>query len=274
MRIRSEALDDIRKTRATDIMTPHELEILGDSDARLLEGFGKDASFLEMLGLRRYCETQTLGFINHPGAFSSKGHLEFVNHFVRGAQASWKLGRPTSFLSFLAPSSAGEAHNGELPEGIQLESYEIKITRYTIKLEFAVECGLGTSVMLARARVGSADKGCYKWLSHCPLYRLLEFTRSEEWGDIVPTSENSSKVSPTRRHRHLVKSAYELSLTADQDLGVFQKLVEGCDPVAGEKRNQANAHENSLSRLGNDSKKDKGRHGSSVRQERTFAREA
>lgn len=113
--------------------------------------------------------------------------------------------------------------------------------------------------MLARARVGSADKGCYKWLSHCPLYRLLDFTRPEEWGDISPTSENSSKVSPTRRHRHFVKSALELSNTADQDWGVFLKLVEGYDPVASDKRNEANAHENSLSRLGNGSKKDKGR---------------
>ncbi|CAM9311581.1 unnamed protein product, partial [Hapterophycus canaliculatus] len=118
---------------------------------------------------------------------------------------------------------------------------------------------MGTRAMLARARVGDARAGCYKWLSHCPLYRLLDFTRPESWGDIVPTSENSSKVSPTRRHRHFVKSALELSNTKDQDWGVFRILVDGYEPVASDKKNEVNAHENSLSRLGNGSKKDKGR---------------
>lgn len=240
-------------------MTEHEQDLLGKSDEGLLEDLGNAKSFLEMLGLRRYCETKTLGFIELELAFNPKGHMDFVNHFVRGAQSSWKLGRPTSLVSCLAPISAGE-HNSELPEGIQLESHETAHTRCTIiKLDRAVECGLGIRAMLASARVGNADTGCYKWLSHCPLYRLLDFTRPEEWGDIAPTSENSSKVSPTRRHRHLVKSAFEISDTAEQDWGVFRKLMDDYDPVASDKRNEANAHENSLSRLGNGSKKDKGR---------------
>lgn len=88
MRIRRGALDDIRETCAIETMTAHELEILGESDEGLLEELKKDASFLELLALRPYCDTDTLGFIEHELAFNSKGHLDFVNHFVRGAQSS------------------------------------------------------------------------------------------------------------------------------------------------------------------------------------------
>lgn len=51
----------------------------------------------------------------------------------------------------------------------------------------------------------------------------------------------------------------ELSSTADQDWAVFGKVVQGYESVASEKKNEATAHENSLPRLGNGSKKDKGR---------------
>lgn len=258
MKLRKQALEDIKDTRASDTMTQYELELLGESDKNLVADLKKDKSFVELLELRPYCDTETLGFVDQECEFQTR-HMVFVNHFVRGAQASWKLGRPTSLVSCMAPISAGEGRNGELPEGIRLDSWEAKHTRCTIKLGDAVKCGLGTRAMLARARVGDGETGCYKWLSHCPLYRLLDFTRPEHWGEPVATSENSSKVSPTRRHKHFYKSALELSDTSTQDWGVFRVLVNGYEPVATDKRNEANAHENSLSRLGNGSKKDKGR---------------
>lgn len=40
---------------------------------------------------------------------------------------------------------------------------------------------------------------------------------------------------------------------------VFKAIFDGYDPVAAEKRNLASAYENSLSRLGNGNKVDKGR---------------
>lgn len=181
MRLRKQALEEIRETRASDTMTQHELELLGESDKNLLEELGKAKSFLELLGLRPYCDTDTLGFVEQECTFQTP-HMVFVNHFVRGAQSSWRPGRPTSLESRMAPISAGEGGNGELPEGIQLDNFETKHTRCTIKLGDAVECGLGTRAMLARARVGDAQTGCYKWLSHCPLYRLLDFTRPEQVG--------------------------------------------------------------------------------------------
>lgn len=83
------------------------------------------------------------------------------------------------------------------------------------------------------------------------------FYPNGSWGNLVPTSEHSSKVVPTRRHKALFESAVELSSTADQDWVVFGKVVRGYEPVASEKKKEANAHENSLSRLGNGNKQDK-----------------
>lgn len=123
VRLRKRALEDIRETRATDTMSKYELDLLGESDEGLLEELGKDKSFFKLLGLDRFDETTTLGFIEEERTFHTR-HMVFVDHFVRGAQSSWKLGRPTSLESCLAPISVGEVDGGELPEGVELESYE------------------------------------------------------------------------------------------------------------------------------------------------------
>lgn len=61
--LRRRALEDIRETRATDTMSQYELDLLGESDEGLLEELGKDKSFFKLLGLDRFDETTTLGFM-------------------------------------------------------------------------------------------------------------------------------------------------------------------------------------------------------------------
>ncbi|CAN0134505.1 unnamed protein product, partial [Pylaiella littoralis] len=103
----------------------------------------------------------------------------------------------------------------ELSEEVDLPNYETKQTICTISPEDASKCGLGTRLLLARARVstGHGVSDCFKWWAHCPLYRQIEFTRPEHLGDIQPTTENTTRVSQTRRHRPFYKSAVEISST-------------------------------------------------------------
>lgn len=90
-------------------------------------------------------------------------------------------------------------------------------------------------------------------------YRLLEDTRPDEIGHINPCSENTSRVSQTRRHGALYRGATSLSTTKDQDWGVFSVLTEGYEPVANDKQSLASSYENGLSRLENGPKNDNGR---------------
>lgn len=210
-----------------------------------------------MLGLNRYQQTKELGIVCDDKAFR-ESHLLLVNHFIRGEQSSWKLGRPTSFESCLAPISAGDVYN-ELPDGIKVPGHETTKTVSTTTCEKARECGLGTRALLAKSRVGGVLEGCYKWLIHFPLYRLLEDTRPDEIGRINPCFENVNRVSQTRRHGALYKGATSLSATKDQDQAVFSVLAEGYEPVAKDKKSLASSYENGLSRLGNGLKNDNGR---------------
>lgn len=266
--LRMDAWKGIQVVSLADTMTEHEESILGKSGGGLLEEARRDGSLFMALGLGRYRATNTTGFVTNGYRFHDR-HMTFVNHFVRGAQSSWKLGRPTSVESCIAPLSAGVATDklsagravDELSEEVDLPNYETKQTICTISPEDASKRGLGTRSLLARARVstGYGVSDCFKWWAHCPLYRQMEFTRPEHLGDIQPTTENTTRVSQTRRHRPFYKSAVEISSTKDQDLRVLNSIFDGYDPVASDKRNEANAHENSLSRLGNGSKVDKGR---------------
>lgn len=122
-----------------------------------------DGSSFAMLGLNRYQQTKQLGIVYDGKAFDNN-HMAFVNHFIRGAHSPWKLGRPTSFESCLAPVSAGDAYN-ELPDGIKVPGHETTKTVCTTTCEDARKCGLGMRALLAKARVGGVLAGCYKWLT-------------------------------------------------------------------------------------------------------------
>lgn len=108
MSIREIAWDTIQKAKLTDTMTESEKFILGEADGKLLEEVGCTGSLLEALGLGPFVTSDDTGFVSSAYTFHER-QMTFVNHFVRGAQASWKLGRPTSLESCIAPLSAGAA---------------------------------------------------------------------------------------------------------------------------------------------------------------------
>ncbi|CAN0272222.1 unnamed protein product [Scytosiphon promiscuus] len=159
--LRMDAWKGIQAVSLADTMTEYEKSILGKSGGGLLEEARCDGSLFMALGLGRYRATNTTGFLTTLKEYRLRHTLsQRAYHFVRGAQSSWKLGRPTS----------------------------MKQTIGTISPEDASKCGLGTRLLLARARVstGHVVSDCFKWWAHCPLYRQIEFTRPEHLGDIQP----------------------------------------------------------------------------------------
>lgn len=224
--LRKKAFEEIQETSAADTTTPTELELVRtDSDPDLIGELEASGSFFTLLRLNRYKHTKELGIVYDDRAFHDS-HLLLVNHFIRGAQSSWKLDRLTSFESCLAPISAGDVYN-ELPDDIKVPGHETAKTVSTTTCENARKCGLGTRALLAKSRVGG--------LTHFPLYRLLKVTRPDEIDHINPCSENINRVSQTRRREALYKGATSLSMTKDQDQAVFSVLTEGYEPVARDK---------------------------------------
>lgn len=119
-------------------------------------------------------------------------YLPTVDHYMRGAQAAYKLGQVVCWESCMAPLAAGGPHT-ELPPGVELDDAETGTIRYwcTQKEVVADGCGLATRALLARAR--DSDDVC-KWYAHVPLYRLMLFSRpSVTKGYISPTTENTSR---------------------------------------------------------------------------------
>lgn len=191
----------------TDTMTECEQEILKRSPGRLLEEAGRKGSLFEALGLLPNSRSNYTGFVTSQHTFHGR-HERFVNHFVRGAQVSWKLGRPTCLESCIAPFSAGHhargSTRGEVDElsGHWTHDHERSQTEYTFQAGAAPEsaCGLGMRLVLARARVTTGyGSACFKWWSHFPLYMMFELTRPKHLGQISATTENTSRVSQVRR---------------------------------------------------------------------------
>lgn len=110
------AWDEMKKAsvKAVDMLMEKEKQLLESAeDAELLAEM-KTSSCFEMMGLDAYSRVSKTGLVDSTEDFNSK-HLSFVNHFVRGAQASFRLGRATNFAASTIHLSVNE-----LPPGVQL----------------------------------------------------------------------------------------------------------------------------------------------------------
>lgn len=262
MGVRKEAWKTIKTARLTETMTACEKSILRKAERGLLEEAGKRGSLLDALGLLPFAKTETLGFVESAYTFHER-HETFVNHFVRGAQVSWKLGRPTSLESCIIPLSAGVASGtetqGEVNElaGVEITDHESAQTLCTIDSSKEETLGLGLRLALSRARLSNSfGADSFKWWTHFPLYKQFEFTRPKRLGCISPTTENTGRASQVRRNRAFYESACAGSSGGPS---VLKHIFKAYIPVAMEKRNEAAAHENNLARVGRGSKVNAGR---------------
>lgn len=190
LRIRKFALGKIKLAKAADLINKHELALLS-SDKDLQMELEEKESLFGYLGLDRFELADYSGLMEEEMDFH-KDHLDQVNHYIRGAQAAYRLGRAVCMESCMAPLAAGGDHT-ELPLGVKLEHGEMVTITFMIKPEEVGSegYGLATRALLARAR--DSGETC-KWYAHVPLYRLMLFSRpGRDEKPLKPTSENSSR---------------------------------------------------------------------------------
>lgn len=185
--MRKEALEKVRRAATKDMINAHEMALL-HWDGDLKGEFEKAKSLFGFLGLKRFEDVGFQSLIDQPMEFA-EDHLPTVSHYIRGAQSAYKLGRPVSWESCMAPLSAGGCHT-ELPPGVELNHEEVGTIPFYCTTDEAREDGFSLAIraLLARAR---DSVGICKWYQHVPLYRLMQFSRPGK--DMKPTSENSSR---------------------------------------------------------------------------------
>lgn len=188
-----------REACAVDMLMENEVNLLySTEDEGLLAEIKKGRSCCNMMGLDDYERIGKTGLMGSTEDFNSK-HLAFVNHFVRGAQASFRLGRPTNLASFTIHLSVNE-----LPPGVKVNSLEEERTMMYNPGE-STSFSLGMRCVLARARVKDCGENSDGRSSTCqflmrfPLYRLLDLSRFDGLS-LSPTTEHSTCVSPTCHH--------------------------------------------------------------------------
>lgn len=184
--IRKFAWDKISCAKAVDAINAHELALLA-SDKDLQKKLGGENSLFGFLELDRFAAAGATGLMEKPLEFAEE-YIPMVEHYIRGAQYAYRLGRVVCMQSCLAPLSAGGDYT-ELPPGVTLKQEEMATIPVICTREEAKEKGYGlaTRALLARAR--DSEQIC-KWYEHVPLYRLMLFSRTGE--DMMPTSENTS----------------------------------------------------------------------------------
>ena len=87
-------------------------------DKGLLGELDKDRSFFEMTGLVNGARAGFTGLMASNEYFTDK-QLPLVNHFVREAQASFRLGRPTNLASSMIHVTVND-----LSPGVQANSFK------------------------------------------------------------------------------------------------------------------------------------------------------
>lgn len=183
-----------------------------------------------------------LGLSSAPEALMRKlgmgfasSHWKFVDHIVKGAQASWQLGRFTSIQSCTTPLAAGVS---ELPPGVDLDLDTQLFTSIPVSEDDLNKCGMATRAILARALNEGRDK--YEWYREVPIYRLSMFSRPSVKGELRDNSVNSSKVSATRKHLALYNFMWgQWHGSSSQDLAVHKFIAEAFnDSVARTLRNK------------------------------------
>ncbi|CAM9812390.1 unnamed protein product [Pylaiella littoralis] len=109
---RKHAWEKTEAACAVDMLLPNEIDLLkSDEDPDLLGEMEAPKSCLAFMGLDDYARIGEFGLIKSNEDFNSK-HLPFLNHFVRGAQASFRLGRPISLASSMVWMSVNELPPG------------------------------------------------------------------------------------------------------------------------------------------------------------------
>lgn len=252
--IRDFVWGEVKGLRASETVNYHEKHMIS-SDLDLVDNLDKAGSFLEMLELPK----SPVGLLKeHNMGFDKKQHKFFVEHMLRGAQESWKLGRYSSLASFITPVAAG-GDRVEFPRGLG----SVCNDRTELKLlgKVAGRYGLGTRTMLAPAFNGKEgdDERRYIWLKHVPLYVLGQLTRPSHLGTIRVSSEHSRYVSPTQKNPTFFKFASRFSSTHGDDYDVQRQIYESYSLVSAQKRDGKADIENCDPQLGKGRKHMQGR---------------
>lgn len=164
MRVRKYAWETVEKAKAVETVNSYELGLI-DSDPGLIDELKGGNSLSKLLRLDRCEIISNKGLMFLEREFNEK-HDPTVSHYVRGAQASCRLGRVISLESCMAPLSAG-GDRDELPPGVEITYLEAtKKTVFLIKAEDVGAFGLGVRAILARAQ---CSKGVYQWHTYVPL---------------------------------------------------------------------------------------------------------
>lgn len=244
--------------KAMDMLMDKEKQFLKSSEDEGLLAEMKDNTCFQMMGLDAYKKISIKGLVDSGEDFNPKS-LAFVNHFVRGAQASFRLGRATNFAASTIHLSVNE-----LPPGLELTTLEEKRFCVFNPGESMTKYSLGMRCVLARARVkdsgddSNGESSTCQFLMRFPLYRLLDLSRVDGL-PLCPTTEHSSCVSPTLRHEDAYSQAFSTHETKDQDLKVFKQIKIGYHRVSREKRSEKSVVENANEKVAFGIKWTKGR---------------
>lgn len=257
--IRKYVWDTIKHLKASQTVNDHERALIS-SDKELMDKLDEEGSFLKMMGLRERPE----GLLEETDKdFHMGQHKVFVEHLLRGAQESWKLGRYTSIESFITPVAAGgrDGDRGEFTRGHELGPdcnvrAEIRVDEEEVK-----RCGLATRVMLARASNGEEgdDQRLYIWLQHVPLYYLGQLTRPSHLGSIRGNSEHSRYVAQTKKPPTFFEFASRGSSTGKDNSNIQKRIYEAYDVVSSQKRGVKSDIENCDPQHGYGRKHNRGR---------------
>lgn len=245
MKARKSAWDEISKTRAVDMLNPHEIKLLDSKeDPGLVGELEKDKSCLDMMGLARYRDTNQLGLVDTAFKFHKK-HLPKVNHYIRGAQVSFKLGRLTNLASSIMFMSVNEIPPGSKAIAFIRDSPdEGKPAIFTpVDVE---KYSLMARALLERARVPGHGEGCdttsCQWLQKYPLYRF-SFLSRPDGRTVAPNSENIN-VCQTRRQKDAFKTvAQMMGGHWDKDVALFDFIDQSYLLTARGKKNASSQRE-------------------------------
>lgn len=251
MEARLHAWNTMKNANGLVMLNDHEIKRLeSPEDPELVTDLREPKSCLRMMGLDEYGAEGELGLVNKEFKFHEK-HLPKVSHYVRGAQASFKLGRLTNL-----PSSIMFMSKSEIPPGSKAEEYfsnspvESEEFIYTPEEDVKLH-SLSVRALLAPARVrvaGGDEYGCAKkvckcrWLVKYPLYRH-SFLSRPDGKTVAPNSENCN-VCHTRRQKDAFETVAEVAGTKwKHDADLFVKLDSKYLLTARDKKDKAKQRE-------------------------------
>lgn len=248
MDARKWAWEKTSDARGVDVLNDHEVRLLASvEDEGLVGELEKPFSCLEMMGLNHFANLKQTGLVHVPEKFHHK-HVPKVTHYIRGAQAAFKLGRLTNLASscmFVSRVEIPPVPPGSNARDLVGNSLAENQTA-TFVTSAPSSFSLSVRALLARARVrgGSGDdsSSSCQWLVRYPLYRLLLLSRSDGC-TVAPNSENLN-VSQTRRHKDSIATVAEMNGDSGYlDSKLFADLDQKYLLTAREKKNAARTRE-------------------------------